>query len=168
GGEAIEDAEHGPTLFQREKDEYRVRISLTLIIGPRRLEGAGDNERWLKYFLHATHEALRALLHHRGIDDVDRLARRKGEDLVENIRELQLVFLARDVTDVRRRHHLVELQQRESGVTHRLILEHVDRRVTGPAGAQRRRERARLYQRRAAGVDQDRVRLHARQVFRGD
>ena len=50
---------------------------------------------------------------HLWIDDVDRLASRKGDDLVENVDKLRLVFLARHISDVRRRDDLFELQQRE-------------------------------------------------------
>ncbi len=39
---------------------------------------------------------------HLWIDDVDRLASRLGDDLVENVDKLGFVFLARHISDVRR------------------------------------------------------------------
>src|SRR5262249_61718464 len=90
---------------------------------------------------------------HVRIDDVDRPPRRKGEDLVENVRELRLVFLARHIADVRRRDDLFELQQRQIGIAHRLVLEHVDRGTARPARAPRPPQRARPAPGRAAGTD---------------
>ena len=55
-----------------------------------------------------------------------------------------------------------------AGVAQRLVLVDVDRRHAGPAGPQRLDQRAGLDQRRAAGVDQKRGRLHAPQIVRGD
>ena len=55
-----------------------------------------------------------------------------------------------------------------AGVAQRLVLVDVDRRHAGAARAQRIDQRARLDQRRAAGVDEERGRLHAREVGGGD
>ena len=46
------------------------------------------------------------------IDDVDRLAGGVGDDLVEDVRELELVLLARDVAEVRRADDVVHGEQR--------------------------------------------------------
>ena len=102
---------------------------------------------------------------HAWIDDVDRLASRKSDDLVENVDELRLVFLPGHISDVRRRDDLFEPQQREIRVAHRLVLEHVNRGIAGPARAERGHERAGFDQRRAAGIDQHGLRSHARQIL---
>src|ERR1700682_812979 len=46
------------------------------------------------------------------IDDVGRRTGGIGGDLVENIRELDFVFLARDVAEVRRANHVAHVEQR--------------------------------------------------------
>ena len=62
-------------------------------------------------------------------------SRRKGNDLVENVGELNLVFVARDIADMRGRDDIVHVQKRIGGVAQRLLLEHVDRSIAGTAGA---------------------------------
>ena len=52
-------------------------------------------------------------------------------------------------------------------VAHRLLVVHIDRGHAGTAGVQRLDQRAALDQRRAAGVDQQRRRLHAPQIVCG-
>src|SRR5262249_12665056 len=51
-------------------------------------------------------------------------------------------------------------------IEHWFVLEYVDSGITRTACPKRREERARFYQRSAAGVDQHGGRLHARQVVR--
>ena len=58
-----------------------------------------------------------------------------------------------------------EPQQREIRVAHRLVLEHVNRGIAGPASAERGHERAGFNRRRAAGIDQHGLRSHARQIL---
>ena len=55
------------------------------------------------------------------INDIDRAAGRERNDLVENVDELRFVFLARHIADVRRRHDLLEPQQRQIRIAHRLV-----------------------------------------------
>src|SRR5215469_14854162 len=56
----------------------------------------------LLYRLSVTCRLLLApMTEHIGINDIDRLASRKGNDLVENVCELNLVFVARDIADMR-------------------------------------------------------------------
>ena len=50
-------------------------------------------------------------------------------------------------------------------VVHRLVLEHINRGIAGPARAQRGHERTGFNQRRAAGIDQHGLRSHARQIL---
>jgi hypothetical protein len=99
------------------------------------------------------------------IDNIDRPRRGECHDLIEYVDELHLVFLSRDVADMRRRDDLGELQQRKIRIEHRLVFEHVDGGITGAAGAKRRHQRALLDQRGAAGIDQDGIRLHAGQIL---
>src|SRR6266852_5502068 len=95
------------------------------------------------------------------IDDIGRRTGGIGGDLVENIRELDFVFLARDVAEVRRGDDVVHVEQRIAGIAQRLFLIDIHRRHAGPAGAQGVHQRVRFDQRCAAGVDQERGRLHA-------
>ena len=71
------------------------------------------------------------------IDDVDRPAGRKGKNLVKNVDELRFVLFSRDIADVRRRHDLVEAQERQSRIAYRLVFEHIDGGIAGPADAKR-------------------------------
>ena len=87
--------------------------------------------------------------------------------MVEDVGKLQLVFVARDVADVRRRDHVFKPEQGVVDVAQRLLLEHVYRGHGGPAGAQSRLERAGFDQARAAGVDENRGGFHERQVGGG-
>src|SRR5262245_43659746 len=47
-----------------------------------------------------------------GIDHVDRSARGVGKDLIKNVRELQVVFVTRDVSDMRRADDIGHAEQR--------------------------------------------------------
>src|SRR5712672_2442964 len=47
------------------------------------------------------------LIHHRRIDHIGRSSLRIGHDLVEDILELEFVFVARDVAEMRRGDHIV-------------------------------------------------------------
>src|ERR1700760_452090 len=76
-------------------------------------------------------QLLAAMIEHAGIDDVSRFARGERDDLVENIRKLNLVLIARDIADMRRRHDIVHVQQRIGGITQRFLLEHVDCGIAG-------------------------------------
>ena len=60
---------------------------------------------------------------HVWIHDVDRFAARVGDDLVEDVPELDLVFLTRDVSDVRRADDVLHLQQRMAGIAQRLFFD---------------------------------------------
>src|SRR5438874_9123845 len=99
-------------------------------------------------------------LQHLRVYDVDRRAGGEGVDLVEDVGELQLPLLARDVADVRRADCVLKRQQRVLARAHRLVLVDVDRGHPGPACLQRCGQRARLDQPRPAGVDQQRGGLH--------
>jgi len=72
-----------------------------------------------------------------------------------------------DVAEVRRADHVVHCQQRMAPAQQRLFLEDVDRRHARASGAQRGLEHARRNQPCATRVDQQRGRLHARQVGGG-
>src|SRR2546421_4681599 len=68
------------------------------------------------------------------IHDVDRPARREGEDLVEDVGELKLPLIARDVAEMRRADDVVHREQRVLGVQHRLLLVDIHRRLPRPPG----------------------------------
>ena len=58
-----------------------------------------------------------------------------GYDLVEDINELHLVFIARHVAQVRRAHDIVHRQKRMLRIEHRFIFIDIDRGHTWPAAA---------------------------------
>src|SRR5260221_14775873 len=64
--------------------------------------GRADLERWAPAL-----DAVPAMGQHGGVDDVDRCTRIVGDDLVEDVDELQLVLVVRDVADMRRAHDIV-------------------------------------------------------------
>src|SRR3954470_8877847 len=104
-------------------------------------------------------------LQHLRVHDIDGLAFVEGADLVEDVGELHLVLLARDVAEVRAADHVIHLEQRMVAADHGLLVVHIHRRLARPSRAQRILERAFLDQRRAARVDEDRRRLHVREVL---
>ncbi len=79
-----------------------------------------------------------------------------------------LVFVLRDVADVRRAHDIVHRQQRIVRIAHRFGLVDVHRRQARPAGAQRLGQGVRCDQPRTACVDQQGRGLHPRKVARPD
>src|SRR5260221_9016433 len=64
--------------------------------------GRADLERWAPAL-----DGVPAMGQHGGVDDVDRCTRIVGDDLVEDVDELQLVLVVRDVADMRRAHDIV-------------------------------------------------------------
>src|SRR5438094_8329599 len=76
------------------------------------------------------------------IHDVDRPARREGEDLVEDVGELKLPLIARDVAEMRRADDVLHRKQRMLGVQHPLVLVDIHRRLPRPPRLSRRAERA--------------------------
>src|SRR5581483_5679327 len=98
------------------------------------------------------------------VDDVDRRSLGEGDDLVEDVAELDLVFIARDVADVRRRDDVRHLEERVVGVLYRLLLVDVHRGHSGAARFQRVFQGVLFDQAGPAGVDDHRGRLHAREV----
>src|SRR2546430_10977084 len=124
--------------LMRQRHDLR---SVWMLIGewlgshPPRLSAAGATAT-LRLQLPLTCERL-------GVDDVDGRARGPGYDLIEDVREVQLVLVARDVADVRRAHHVVEREQRIARVGERLAVVHVDRGHARAAPPQPRHQRAR-------------------------
>src|SRR6476659_32080 len=59
---------------------------------------------------------------------VDRFAARVGDDLLEDVPELDLVFFARHVADVRRADDILHPQQRILWIAQRLLLVVIDGR----------------------------------------
>src|SRR5882672_11844804 len=100
-----------------------------------------------------------------GVHDVDRPARGVGVDLVEDLCECDLVVLARHVAEVRRAYHAPHGEQGMAGVAQRLLLVDVDCGLPGAPGPERVHQRARLDQRRAAGVDDESGRFHACEIL---
>src|SRR5262245_35606368 len=98
------------------------------------------------------------------IDYVNWSSSRKGDDLVENVAKLRLVFLVSHIANVRRRNNLFKLQQRQIHIPHWLSLKHVDSSKARPTSTERSYKRTWLYQRCATGVDQNGAWLHACQV----
>src|SRR5438093_1567947 len=75
--------------------------------------------------------------HHIRIDDIRWRAGGIGHNLVEYIRELDFVFVARDVAEMWRADHIIHGQQGIVDVAQRFLFIDIDRRHAGPAGAQR-------------------------------
>src|ERR1700720_4433120 len=103
-------------------------------------------------------------LQHRRIDNIERIAGGIGGDLIEDVGELDLVFVARDIAEMRRAYDVRHPQERVAGVAHRLVLVDVDGGHAGASGAQRGDERARRDQAGPARVHQQRRRLHALEI----
>src|SRR4029077_16394085 len=103
-----------------------------------------------------------------GVDHIDRFTGGVGRDLLEDVAELHLVFLTRDVAEMRRAHHVAHAQQRMVGVEHRLFFVDIDCREARTPSAQRIDEGAALDEWRAAGVDDERGWLHPRKISGGD
>ena len=101
------------------------------------------------------------------VHDIDRVAFGECHDLIEDVGELDFVFLARHVAEVRRADDIRHVEQRMRGVAQRLFLIDVDRRHAGPPGLQRCDQRARLDQASTARVDQNGGGLHPTQIVRG-
>lgn len=80
---------------------------------------------------------LSAPLEHVGVDDVRRGAGGKGDDLVEDVGELQVVFLARDVADVLCTDDVVESKQIGVDVGERLPLVDINGCASGAAHLER-------------------------------
>src|SRR5258706_237519 len=77
------------------------------------------------------------------------------------------MVLARHVAEVGRADHVVHVEQRMAGVAHRFFFVDVDRRLARTPRIEGGDERARLDQRRAAGVDDQRRRFHPREIASG-
>src|SRR6516162_4897631 len=102
------------------------------------------------------------------IDHVDRAAAGIGNNLVEDVRELHLVLVTGDVTDMRRTDDIFHREKRMSRVKHRLLLINIDRGHSRPARFECSYEGASLNQPCPAGVDQNRSGFHSREILAGD
>src|SRR5437762_9428591 len=71
---------------------------------------------------------------HVGVHDVDRLAALVGENLVEDVGELQLPLVERDIAEMRRADDVVHGEERMLAIGDRLVLVDIDRRLSRPAG----------------------------------
>src|ERR1700733_14551482 len=67
-----------------------------------------------------------ALFNSSRVDDVDRRASRIGDDLLEDVCELEFILVASHIADMRRANDVVHRNQRIVRVEQRLFLEHVD------------------------------------------
>src|SRR5690348_14219584 len=103
-----------------------------------------------------------------GVDDVDRLAGGVRDDLVEDLGELDLVFVAGHVADVRRADNVGERQQRIVRVYEGFLVVDVDGGHARAPVAQRLYQCAGCHETRPARVDEQRGRLHPFKVGRGD
>jgi hypothetical protein len=83
-----------------------------------------------------------------GIDDIDRRAGGIGVDLVEDVRELELVLLGGEVAGVGSADDVVEREQRVASIAKWLVLVYID---GGPFRDGRRGERSRALLVRSAG-----------------
>src|SRR5215831_7666332 len=90
----------------------------------------------------------------RRIDYVDRIACAKGGDLVEDIRELDFVFFARNVPYVWSADNVVHCEERMLSILKRFLLEDVDGGHPWAALLERADERAGFDQASTAGVDE--------------
>src|SRR5262245_22252264 len=70
------------------------------------------------------------------VDHIDRGASGIGQDLVEDVGELDLVFLARHVADVRCGDDFVDREEGVAGVDDRVLLVDVNRRQAWPSRPQ--------------------------------
>ena len=102
------------------------------------------------------------------VHDVDRVTRRVGADLIEDIRKLDFVLVPRHVSDVRCAHNVIHSQQRVAGVSQRFVFVNIDGSHAWPARAQSSDKGTRLNQRRPACIDQQSAGFHARQIISGD
>src|SRR5262249_37502884 len=102
------------------------------------------------------------------IDYVDRLALQPRHQPGDRAAVDALVTLLLAVAEVRSADDVLHLEQRVGSAHDRLGFVDVDRREAGPAFLQRRDQRALRDNGRAAGVDKERGRLHAREVGGGD
>src|ERR1051325_5241327 len=93
---------------------------------PRCCSTPPSNRRPEKNYVLSTKYSAPARKHVR-VDDVGRLPALVGEDLVEDVGELQLPLVARDVAEVGRADDVVHREQRMLAVHHRLVLVDVDR-----------------------------------------
>ena len=98
------------------------------------------------------------------IHDVDRRAGGVGDDLVEDVGELDLVLLARDVADVRRADGVLHRRAADGRVAHRLLSKTSTAAMPGRPAFSAATSAPGSISPRAAGVDEQRGRLHARQV----
>src|SRR5262249_55035064 len=90
------------------------------------------------------------------IDHVDWTAAGVSDNLLEDVRELHLVLVAGDVTDVWRANDIFHAEKRMSRVEHWLLFIDIDRCHSRPARFECSTEGAVLNQSGPAGVDQDR------------
>ena len=89
-------------------------------------------------------------------------------DLLEALAEIELEVVPLGPAEMRRAQHVVHLQERVVAAGDRLLLVDVHRGVAGPALLQRVEQRAGRHQLGARHVDEQRGRLHPRQVVGAD
>ena len=99
-----------------------------------------------------------------GIDDIYRRARRIRGDLIENIGELQLVLLPRDVSDVGRADDVLQGKERVHWIADGFLLVYVHGCHARTPCAQRVDQRIRLYEASTARIHDKGGRLHRREV----
>jgi len=92
------------------------------------------------------------------------LSLRKRPDIGEGLAEVAFVAVLFDVAQMRRTENARMSQQRMIGLQDRLLLENIQRCLPRPTAIQRFEQRPRSDQLGAAGIDQQRVGFHPRQV----
>src|SRR5262245_60778410 len=99
-----------------------------------------------------------------GIQHMIGLAGGEGHEIVDHNGVVFLVTLTRDVPQMRRACDIIHPDDWIIGSEHRFAVIHVHRRLARPARFERLFQRALCDQPRAAGVDDQRRRLHARKI----
>ena len=103
-----------------------------------------------------------------GLPSRERLALLELDDLLEALAEIELEVVPFRPAEMRRAQHVVHLQKRMVAAGDRLLLVDVHRRIARPALLQRLQQRARLDQFGARDVDEQRGRLHPREILGTD
>src|SRR5580658_6063933 len=104
---------------------------------------------------------------HFGIHHIDRRAGAICIDLVEDVGELNLVLVARDVSDVRCAYDVLHRKQRMAWVHHRLFFVDIDGGHSRATRLQRGHQRVGYDEACTTGIHDEGRRLHTGQVCRG-
>src|SRR5262245_4882558 len=102
------------------------------------------------------------------VGEAQRLALLERHDLLEGLAEIEFEIVPPGPAEMRCAQRVRHLQKRVVAAGDRLLLVDVDRRIAWPALAQRIEQRARRDQFGATGVDDQRGRLHAGEIFGRD